>query len=421
MTWFRAATLVAGFVGYFCFSIATNQTNLRRSAIERRQLFINESGTEATDASLSPQSLEPERNCDWLPLVDGHNLWDFNLMQASRARISSQAICGPKVLIIGAMKCGTNTLGQLLAKHPNVKINRCQAGKDGCNKVSFQGSASPSDSIWEGHDFTHKRFESYPSTCCSFLGHIYNTTDARTENSFWLNDLSRRLPWTDGVHTIAMDKSPSYLDISQFPEAATVAKHFLPNAKILVTLCDPSLRLVSHYFHTSKNAADLFQLFYTENDVAVPSSFEEFANLLFEKSNETFCQQHADFCRKQRVLFLEKGHYASHLREWQQVFGSENVLVVNMKDNQTKTVQAILEHVGTDLLPPEQYPWDDLNEPDIQFHNLAYEGRTSAYEEYPDILKQLQRYYFIHNQELLELLHQDFPLEWNGNKDDKIE
>lgn len=84
-----------------------------------------------------------------------------------------------------------------------------------------------------------------------------------------------------------------------------------------------------------------------------------------------------------------------------------------MKDDQTKTVQAVLEHVGTDILPPDQYPWEDLIEPDIQFHNSAYEGRSSAYEKYPEVLEKLQRYYSLHNQELSEMLREDYPLEWN--------
>ena len=54
------------------------------------------------------------------------------------------------------MKCGTNTLGQLAAKHPRVKIDRCQAGNEDCNPIAFQGSASPHTGIWEGNDFTHR-------------------------------------------------------------------------------------------------------------------------------------------------------------------------------------------------------------------------------------------------------------------------
>jgi hypothetical protein len=67
--------------------------------------------------------------CDTLPLQEGHNFWDQTTNQSIRLHNESKRICGPKVLIVGAMKCGTNTLGHLLAKHPRVKVNSCHAPK----------------------------------------------------------------------------------------------------------------------------------------------------------------------------------------------------------------------------------------------------------------------------------------------------
>ena len=147
--------------------------------------------------------------------------------------------------------------------------------------------------------------------------------------------------------------------------------------------------------------------------MAMPSNFTKFAQILLEKQDSTFCHQHTDFCRKNRVLFLEKGHYAAHVKEWQRVYGRENVLIINMKDDQTQTVQRILELVGTDILPPKEYPWMDLQDPDISFHNSAYKGRSSASATYASILQQLQKYYHLHNEELSRMLGYDFPLKWN--------
>ena len=126
------------------------------------------------------------------------------------------------------MKCGTNTLGHLLEKHPRVAINKCPIGRTiqdketGCNDANFQGRI---DDIWEGNDASFRKNQ-FPD----------NSTE-------WLDHWTRRLPWTDGVHNITIDKSPSYLNVLEFPNITHDIKRLLPNAKIAVSVCDPSLRL----------------------------------------------------------------------------------------------------------------------------------------------------------------------------------
>jgi Sulfotransferase domain len=398
------------------------------TVIPRRRMLQNIRNGRRLNASSLLSTKEQLSNvasrCDLLPLRGGHFHWDENTETSTRIHTSNDTICGPKVLIIGAMKCGTNTLGQLVAKHPRVQINRCQAGQSGCNVTAFQGSVAPFDDIWEGNDFTHRVFEVKESKCCAWLDHIDTGSgdyfdDGSDDVPQFLSDLGNRLPWTDGISSFAMDKSPSYLDISQFPKAAKIAKRYLPNAKILATVCDPSLRMVSHYFHSSTKIPEVLEDFYTKHNVTAPSSFLEFVNLLFQPLDSLFCQQHGDFCRKNRILFLEKGQYAAHLAEWHNVYGKENVLVVNMKGDQAKIVQSILELVGSDLLPLEEYPWEELIKPDVAYQNQAYEGRSSAYEKFPNIMRRLQKYYYLHNQELATMLHADFPLAWNRKADNE--
>jgi hypothetical protein len=166
--------------------------------------------------------------CDVLPLHGGHNVWNDATSESIRLHKHSAEICGPKVIIAGSMKCGTNTLGHLLAKHPRVAVNRCPIGRfvndtdTGCNDQSFQGRG---DEIWEGNDVSFHRNQ-YPA----------NSTE-------WLDNWTHRLPWTDGIHNISFDKSPSYLNVLEFPNITHEMKQLLPNAKIAVSVCDPSLRL----------------------------------------------------------------------------------------------------------------------------------------------------------------------------------
>lgn len=430
------ASIVVGFFGFYTyindFKGVTTRVALPLVAERRRLRQGNDTTREhnhTSDATNATTTFETatKKACDLLPLLNGHHAWNFTTNTSPeisiRQHTSSDNICGPKVLIIGAMKCGTNTLGQLVAKHPRIQVNRCRAGQPGCTVENFQGSVAPFDHIWEGNDFTHKIFEANETRCCAWLDHIDTSggdiipdlEKAKEDGTppKWLTDLATRLPWTDGVDTFAMDKSPSYLDISQFPKAAKIAKHFLPNAKILATVCDPSLRLVSHYYHSSDKIPEVLRGFYQKHNVTMPVSFVDFVSLLLQSPRSSFCQQHGNFCREQRILFLEKGQYAQHLRQWYDVYGKENVLVINMKDDPTKIVESILDHVGTDHLPRNEYPWDELVEADVAYHNQAYEGRSSAYKTYPRLMDRLEQYYFLHNQELAKMLQADFPLAWN--------
>ena len=73
-------------------------------------------------------------------------------------------VCGPTIIIGGAMKCGTNTLANLLAKHPRVKLKTCQfpvwaRGLERllyCNDTFAQGRVENGEvvRVWETHYFT---------------------------------------------------------------------------------------------------------------------------------------------------------------------------------------------------------------------------------------------------------------------------
>lgn len=103
--------------------------------------------------------------CDRLPLSFGRNVWDNNNDEYALlpplptaepplegVNYSEQSICGPRTLIVGAMKCGTNTIGTMLSHHPHVRLNRCTEDKPKCDLDHFMAGKA---SVWEGHGLTH--------------------------------------------------------------------------------------------------------------------------------------------------------------------------------------------------------------------------------------------------------------------------
>lgn len=337
-------------------------------------------------------------HCDAFPLEGGHNVWIDETGESVRLHKHSSTICGPKVLVVGAMKCGTNTLGHLLAKHPRVKLNTCSVARTvndvdtGCNDVEFQ---SRGDDIWEGHDLSFR-------------------WKMQGEPEGWLEHWTRRLPWTDGKHNITIDKSPSYMNTLEFPNITQDVKRLLPNAKIVVSVCNPALRLYSEYNHNMDQRPEGFLDFYRNKGFDVPIDFPSFIDLLVNPPEEV-CQRLPHFCSRNQIFYLKKGEYSTLLKDWYEVFGKDNVLVVDMNDSQRDIATQLLDLVGHEVLPPNEYPWGELQDTEIDFQSAAanYTGRSSAFEKYEEQIVQLEQYYAPFNKELADLIGRDFPMEWN--------
>ena len=290
------------------------------------------------------------------------------------------------------VKCGTNTISKLLIRHPRMKMNACpQPGKaTHCNADFFQGSGP--DSIWEGHHLTHIR------------------ANRPTE---WFKRWGAFLPFTDGRNNMTFDKSPSYLDTLFFPDVAAFAHRYVPNAKVVVTLCNPTERVYSEWNHAQRldDARLRRNKFYTNIDIPAPTNFSEFVELL--NYHHSRCPIRTRFCYEHRRHYLWTGKYLSSLEPWLEYYGPDNVLVLNMESDARKTVQTLLDHIGPDL-PSEEYPWDTLEEGDNQhYHNDNYEGRSSGYDDHPEAMKKLDEYFAPHNEELAYALNVEWPRLWN--------
>ncbi|KAL3922909.1 MAG: hypothetical protein SGILL_001949 [Bacillariaceae sp.] len=229
---------------------------------------------------------------------------------------------------------------------------------------------------------------------------------------------AERLPWTDGIHSWAIDKSPSYSNIIQFGDVAQSIHELLPNAKVLVTVCNPSERVFSayhHYHDKTGPAAKQWKQAYKKYGLAEESqSFGNFTDFLFYPDKSPKCSQMSrEFCKVQKRTVLGMGEYGTNVKAWHHAYGPENVLVLNMNDDNEQKAKRILDHVG---LPPDEYPWKELREEaEEAYSNTHYTGRSSAIEEFPDSMKKLQDYYYLDNLELAKLLGEDFPLEWNAD------
>jgi Sulfotransferase domain len=333
------------------------------------------------------------QSCDLLPLTNGHNIWDDVTNSTVKVHTSETHICGPRVLIVGAMKCGTNTIGHILHKHPRVKVNECEASRfEDCNMTAFQGSRH--GDVWEGNDYT--------------IGRAMHPDD-------WMATWTERLPWTDGVSSISIDKSPSYFNTAKWTDLTRFMHELLPNSKVIVTVCNPAERAFSvfhHYMDKDTTASETWKKRFIEHGFPNVKTFDDFADFLFLECGNS---PNKYFCSTMKKEILQYGEYAKRLQPWYESYGKDNVLVLNMNEDNVQKAQKILSLVGSSTLPPEEYPWEELNDESerVAFKNSHYEGRSSAFTQYPESMAKLTQHFILHNQELAEILGEDFPLEWN--------
>ncbi len=347
--------------------------------------------------------------CDKIKIRGGSLAWTSSEQSPSRETKKNypqpinettieRSVCGPRALIIGAMKCGTNSIGQILRKHPRIKLHTCNRINDKlCDAKHFQGSTK--GHFWEMNGFTN----------------LYNQFQA---NDVWIELYAQMLPSDEkeGVpdimkDRIKVDKSPTYLNTDLYPGVELRAHKLLPHAKIIVTLCDPAGRLYSHYHHMKRVINEKFEEFYHDWSVPVPSNFSEFVALFVD--NSELCQKQPAFCDLHRKMYLSLGEYHRHLDKWREAFGEKNILVLNMLEDQLVQTHRILEHIGSDVLPKTEYPWEKEKEVKAYYVNPTYSGRASGYKEHANAMQWASEHYKPHNLILAEAIGQSWPLKWS--------
>lgn len=355
---------------------------------------------------------KPERsNCDRLPLSLGRNVWDHDANKyvylpplptsqppADGVKYSEPSICGPRILIIGAMKCGTDSIGALLARHPRVKVNRCREKKDQCDTNHFLADTT---TIWENHGLSHGYKQDLNNYVAKYAQKLPVTEEYDYSDKRFVNDTSRS-------GSLTFDLSPTYLNAEVFPNIANRAKQLLPSAKIVISLCHPVQRMYSEYIHTMTYNKHYFELFFNNHNVPFPNNYTELVNYL--KYSAEVCYSKPMFCDELRRDILQTGLYVEGIKAWRNAFGVENVVVLDMTESDYDKMKKITSLMG-DYLPDQEYPWDQLtnNTSDNLESNEGFHEHHKAFEW-------LRGYFYRYNVALSKEINAKWPLRWNQKR-----
>ena len=307
--------------------------------------------------------------------------------------------CLPKFFIGGAMKCGTNEVMNLIKKHPRVKFKTCSDPNDkiNCSSDEFQGVEYKHRT--KGHHVLNL-WESKPRDLISGRKGILR----------FLN----RLPDNDGLVTVSLDKSPTFLETYKHPTLPETVHKLMPDTKMVFSLCDPAERLVSEFYHYHRSE-DLRQEFYSEftgRGLEPPQDVAEFIDIITLSSSQ--CVENAPACKYIKDIYFPKGLYYEALLDWLKWYDPSDLLVLNMKSTAEQNVVRMMELAG---LPPREYPWE-TSDVENAFRNAdiaGYTGRSDVWDEYPKEMSNLAALYSDSNKALAALIKEDFPLSWSSN------
>jgi hypothetical protein len=131
------------------------------------------------------------------------------------------------------------------------------------------------------------------------------------------------------------------------------------------------------------------------------------------KFSAEICYTNRIFCDELRRNLLRTGIYHDSVRQWRQVFGTENVLVLNMDESNHEKMEQLISLMGEYYLPREEYPWEKLGNVSKSFANDQYSGRSSGLTDHYQAFQWLRGYFHRHNVALAEEINADWPLQWN--------
>jgi len=206
--------------------------------------------------------------------------------------------CAPRIIIIGAMKCGTNAVAEFMESHPSV-----------------QG-------VTENHYFA-LRYDA--------------ASDVRQEVEFLR--LQPPLPGNYTLAVLATDRSPTYIYI---PESAARYKAAFPDAKIVAILCDPVRRIASQYWHHRR--FDNGSMHYTPQ--AMEKSLEEYVGVADDIPAGTPAFPSPPHCTTDqpdnpryqtatpyrcRGVICDISAYTVGLRAWVEAYGEDRVFITEQE------------------------------------------------------------------------------------------
>ncbi|XP_076800793.1 heparan sulfate glucosamine 3-O-sulfotransferase 6-like isoform X2 [Clavelina lepadiformis] len=262
----------------------------------------------------------------------------------------------PKVIGIGVKKCGTGGLITFLAKHPLIRIPKIYSGE-----TSF---------------FVSEQYKKGPRAYRSYF------------------------PPTNEME-FGMEKTPIYFDSSNINLASTMKK-MVPKAKILLMVCDPTMRSFSDYNYEKDQHPDS-----PAGIVARQNTFEEFIDtyvpkmqLLLQQSHDNRTSYADDYKTKIMLRGLRKtipaanlittGLYIYHIQTWKTFYDKSNFLIVDGEEfirNTGAVIEQIQEFLG---IPKLVWKEDFVKHPDTGFYcyrKLTEKHLNSSYVETDDELR----------------------------------
>ena len=211
----------------------------------------------------------------------------------------------PDFVIIGAQKCGTSFLYQLLVQHPHVK-------------PAFGKEVHYFDLNFRKGDYWYRSY--FP---------------LRMRNS-------RKY--------ITGEASPYYLF---HPHAARRASTVIPDAKLIVLLRNPVDRAYSHYQHQVKRGKGE-----ARETLTFEEAIEAEERILPREVSKMLQDEYYESASHRTRSYLSRGKYIDQLLVWSSFFRRKQMLVLKSEDlfNDTaNTLERMLDFLGVPQWAPETY------------------------------------------------------------------
>ena len=185
------------------------------------------------------------------------------------------------------------------------------------------------------------------------------------------------------------EASPSYLSDTNAAQRIKVAT---PDAKVIFSLRNPSLRAVSHYFHEVKRVGDEPR---SPEEAFSEENIERVSTIFKEEGYDLDSLQDHEFWPTLR--YFTEGLYSVYLRKWIEVIPSSNLLILNYHQLESEPDAFVNEMFGfVGLAVPE-----------------GFEVTKVFANEYPELptalLARLDQFFLPYNQELAEMLGVNDP------------
>ncbi|CAK8691490.1 unnamed protein product [Clavelina lepadiformis] len=241
----------------------------------------------------------------------------------------------PRVILIGVKKCGTDGIVSFLGYHPLIKI--------------------PIEVQSETFFFNGK---GYSAGAAKYISFFPPTND---------------IEW-------GMEKTPAYFDSPPFDFPSRI-KDMVPNAKLLLIVCDPTKRAFSDYVH-ERMRHDLVN----DTMIAEYKTFDDYVDhylpileKLMMNTTSNFTTNPSSDLRTQKMLtalphkdsaatLISTGLYVYHIHRWKRLYNQSNFLTIDGEDFMANTGK-VMEKIQDFLkIPKLLWKEDFVKNPDTGFY-----------------------------------------------------